>query len=113
MFYTAEGQEDARGSLVNLGSEENPKLVPVRHVQAIDKETREAEIPKNLLDGKKLFDQRKGRPQHVANELAAQLKRAKKMFWQRTQKGQHTNQIEATFLNKFPVVNPGVKGKNA
>ena len=70
-----------------MGSEGNPRLVPVRHVQAIDKETREAEIPKNLLGGKKLFDQREERLQGVAVELAAQLKRVKRMFWQRTQKG--------------------------
>ena len=39
-FYTSEGTEDYRGSLVNLGTEDNPKLVPVRHVQPIDKDTR-------------------------------------------------------------------------
>ena len=48
-FYTSEGTEDYRGSLVNLGTEANPRLIPVRHVQPIDKNTREAVIPKNLL----------------------------------------------------------------
>ena len=44
-FYTSERTQDPRGSLINLGTEENERLVPVRHVQAIDKDTREAEIP--------------------------------------------------------------------
>ena len=43
-------------------------MVPVRHVQAIDKDTRQAEIPQNLLGGKKLFDQRKERLQQVAED---------------------------------------------
>ncbi len=104
--YTAEGQEDPRGSLVNLGSGDRPSLAPVRHVQAIDKDTRETEIPKNLLGGGKLFDQRKERSHQAANELAEQLKRVNKMCWQRTQTGQSANQIVTLFLNRFPVVKP-------
>ena len=112
-FYTSEGTQDPRGSLINLGTEENERLVPVRHVQAIDKDTREAEIPKSLLGGKKLFDQRKERLMGVAKELAAQLKRVNRMFWQRTQKGQSSNQIVTMFLTKFSTVKPADKGKNA
>ena len=91
-FYTSDHTQDPRGSLINLGTEENERLVPVRHVQAIDKNTREAAIPKNLLGGRKGVDERKQRLLGVANELAAHLKRVKKMFWQRTQKGQSSNQ---------------------
>ncbi len=55
-------------------------LVSVRHVQAVDKDTRQGEIPTNLLGGTKLFEQRRERLRHLANGLADQLKRVKKMF---------------------------------
>ena len=112
-LYTAEGTEDPRGSLVNLGSQSAPALVPVRHVQAIDKDTRQGKIPQHLLGGKKGFDARKERLQQVANELAQQLKRVPYMFWQRTQKGQSSNQIVTLFLNRWPGVKPADKGKHA
>ena len=105
-FYTSEGTEDYRGSLVNLGTEANPKLVPVRHVQPIDKDTREAVIPQNLLGGKKLFDQRKERLTKVADQLAAQLRRVKRMFWRPTQRGQGPNQIVTLWLRRIPEVKP-------
>ena len=94
-FYTSEGIQDPRGSLINLGTEENERLVPVRHVQAIDKDTREAEIPKSLLGGRKLFDQRKERLLGVAKELAAQLKRVPRgyMFWKKRRRGKGLNML--------------------
>ena len=85
----------------------------MRHVQAIDKDTREAQIPKSLLGGRKLFDQRRERLAGVANALADQLRRVKKMFWMRTQRGQTANQIVTEFLKKQPGVKPADRGKNA
>ena len=49
----------------------------------------------------------------VAKELAAHLKRQKKMFWQRTQKGQSSNQIVTMFIANYSTVKPADRGKNA
>ncbi len=80
-FYTAAGREDPAGSLVNMGSDEQKKLVPMRHAQPTDPHTGEAHIPQRLLGGVTRAEQLKFPLQQAVNELVAQLKRIKRMSW--------------------------------
>ena len=58
IFFSGKGQ-DPHGSMINIGSEALPRMIPVSHVQPVAKASAAARIPSELMGGVKMEDAKK------------------------------------------------------
>ena len=62
IFFTGRGQ-DPHGSMINIGTETAPKMVPVRHVQPVAQGSKDVRTKHfGLMGGGKSDESRKGAP---------------------------------------------------
>ena len=80
IFYSGKGQ-DEHGSMINLGSEAQPKMIPVSHVTPVAKASASVRIPEKLLGGVKLEDAKKTRLAEAVNLLVTHLREVQQMTW--------------------------------
>ena len=74
-------KEDPHGSMINLGTETQPRMVPVRHVQPVTQGSKGVSIPRSLLGGVKGEDATKERLAKAVQLLAdKKLKEQKELF---------------------------------
>ena len=93
---------DPHGTMINIGTETAPRMVPVRHVQPVAKASATVKIPQSLLGGVKQEDAKRQRLAEAVNALAEHLKTVGTMYWMppfRTQRD--PKKIVTQFLRKL------------
>ena len=92
IFFTGKGK-DPHGSMINIGSEAQPRMIPVSHVQPVAKASASVRIPEKLMGGVKLEDAKKARLAATVDALVAHLQNVGQMTWRHPVPGRHLSLI--------------------
>ena len=92
--------------MINIGSEAQPRMIPVSHVQPVAKASAAARIPSKLMGGVKMEDAKKARLAEAVELLVAHLQEIGQMTWRHPVHGRHNARTVVSQLSLIHISEP-------